>query len=150
MQLYRIVRKRFAIPLSGKGAALAGGRWNLTGSEMIYTAGSRALALVETLVHINRALLPADLRLLTLYIPDAEPIHQLSADALPVKWDASPYAKETQQLGSAFLTENKYLLLRVPSVLVKDEFNVLINPLHKHFGKVRVLENEPLTLDPRL
>lgn len=148
MQVYRLTRQRYAGSLSGKGAALYPGRWNTVGQETIYTATSRALALVEILAHLPRSLIPRDFILQTIDIPDDQPIRKMEWSELPEHWDQKPAGKSSQAFGSALL--ERHLLVLAPSAIVTDEWNLLINPLQDGFHHISLLREEPFPLDTRL
>lgn len=148
MQVFRLTRQRYAGQLSGKGAALYPGRWNRVGQETIYTATSRALALVEILAHLPRSLIPRDFSLQTIHIPDDLPIRKMTWAELPTDWDQKPTGRATQQLGSSLL--DKHLLVMAPSAIVMDEWNLLINPILEGFQRIVLVNEEPFPLDPRL
>ena len=133
--------------LTGEGARLLGGRWNLPGQPMVYTASSRSLACLEMLVHTDTNHIPDGLLMATLEIPD-----ELIAKAaqLPEAWNAIPPQQESMQWGSLWAEQNQQLALHVPSVVVIGEQNVLINPLHPAITQVRIVLVEQMDLDPRL
>ncbi len=149
MILYRIAKCSYAGELSGEGARLYGGRWNSIGQPMVYMASSPSLAVLEMLVHLPPAIFPSNFCLSEFDIPDNS---ILTADnaSLPYDWqDISPPIA-LKRLGDAFLKQNKYLLMKVPSVVVPQEFNYLFNPLHADAGKVKLIEKKPFSFDARL
>ncbi len=150
MEVYRIVKEKYADPLSGVGASLVGGRWNSVGIEMIYTSQSRALAILEVLAHLPKTLLPDDLVLLQIHIPESLPIIKISKSKLPENWQQFPPLRSTKQKGDQFIKLGKNVLLKVPSALVKDEYNYLINPHHEDFQKISLVKIEKFNLDNRL
>ena len=149
MRVYRISGAAFAADcLSGIGAALYGGRWNSKGTRIAYSAWARSAAILEMLVHVgDRRNVPADRVMIPIDLPD-DAVDAL--DAPPRGWDALPYSAAVQRAGDAWVRESRQLALRVPSALVRQEWNVLINPLHPRMGEVRVGAAEPLVLDARL
>lgn len=150
MIVYRIARQDYAKDLSGTGARLLGGRWNYPGISCLYTAGSRALAILEFRVHLNNLVeLPTQLRLLRLDIPETS-IYRITTNKLPPNWRDYPAPAECMQLGTRLLKQARHLVLQVPSVVVPEEQNFLINPLHPAMDEVKILDNMPLLLDPRL
>lgn len=151
MQLYRITRTHFANDLTGNGARLYGGRWNSEGRFALYAAATRALALLETMAHSSMALLlDGDFSLITLEVSDEIPFQAIEASTLPPGWNAWNYLRKTRSTGDAFLQEGIHLLLRVPSVLVPEENNWVLNPLHPLMKQVKVVNIRPLVLDNRL
>ncbi|WP_338869483.1 RES family NAD+ phosphorylase [Spirosoma sp. SC4-14] len=98
MEVYRVTRQQYATDLSGNGAALYGGRWNEPGQPALYTASSRLLTLLETLVHMRQRQLPTDYRIMVLYIPDDLPVTMLTTHQLPENWQTNE--AHSQQTGS--------------------------------------------------
>ena len=136
--------------LSGAGAKNTGGRWNEKGQAVLYTAASRALACLETFVHLNAGGLPLNRYLVEVLIPDfvwAKALHQ-SAPA--IGWDAEPPGLVSIGLGSAWLKAGGSALLVVPSVIVPEEFNVLINPAHADSAAITATKIRKWTYDPRM
>jgi RES domain-containing protein len=147
--VWRIVKERRADDaLSGEGAARFGGRWNSRGTRVIYASSTRSLALLETLVHLNPPV-PFRFVFFHLLVPD-DALETLSPLVLPPDWTAEPPAAATQRLGDAWVREGRSLALAVPSVLLPDESNFLINPAHPRFAEIRMPPPQPFTLDPRL
>jgi RES domain-containing protein len=149
MEVFRLSSAKYANDLSGTGAKLHGGRWNQKGEAVLYTAGTRALALVEVLVHLTNAFLPLNYQLITIYIPD-ESITEISLKTLPKDWNHLEPSESTKLMSSKWLSENEYLTLKVPSVVVEGEFNFLVNPLHEDFSKIKILKIAPFNFDERL
>ena len=150
MEVFRLAREKYAIPLSGKGDALKGARWNSTGIELIYTANNRSLAMAEVAVHLTLATLPEDYVIITIKIPDNLVLKKVSVSQLPKNWKDFPHPSSTQSLGDNFVNENKYLAMMIPSVITKGDFNILINPKHKDFKKIKVTKIEPFPFDKRI
>ncbi len=150
MIVYRLSREKHEKDLSGKGAKLAGGRWNSKGVSMLYTAQSRALCVVEVAVHIPLGVLPKNYKLVTIEFPDSVKIKTLSKEKLPSDWEEKPHPNSTQQIGDKFAEANEYLILKVPSAVVQGEYNYLLNPLHIDFNKVEIVSIEPFEFDSRL
>lgn len=150
MQVFRLVKQKYGDVLSGKGAAIFGERWNSKGTEIIYTAENRSLAMAEVVVHFSLANLPSSYNILTIHIPDTIKMKKIEINELPNDWNLFPHNKSTQIIGDVFVKENKYALLRVPSVVTKGDYNVLINPLHSDFKKIKIKTSEPFLFDRRL
>jgi RES domain-containing protein len=136
--------------LSGSGARLYGGRWNRKGIPVIYTSETRSLATVEYLVHVPLSIVPKDLRIACLEIPDEIVPEEISIADLPGHWRDYPAPPELAVLGSEWATATRSLLLWVPSVVVVDEFNTLINPKHPEMKRVTLSRVESFRLDRRL
>ncbi len=150
MIVYRLSKGNFKFDLSGKGAELAGGRWNNKGVAVLYTSASRALCAMEILVHVPASLLPTDYHMVSIAVPDDAPSGEILIENLPAQWQSLPHGNKTQQLGDLFVQNRKLLLLKVPSAVVKGDFNYLINPQHPDFEKVKVVETELFEFDSRL
>jgi RES domain-containing protein len=148
MLVYRITRQIYANDLSGTGARLYGGRWNNIGRPMVYTASSQSLAILEALVHLPTAIIPNDFCLITINTP--EDIFEANIRLFPPNWAAYPEPEILKRTGDFFLKENKRLLMKVPSAIVKQEFNYLINPMHPKISSVKIIKSEPFTFDERL
>ncbi len=150
MQVFRIAKTRHINDLSGTGARLHGGRWNRRNTPLIYTAENRSLATVEYLVHVPLSILPRNLRLAVIEIPDSAVPEQIAMKKLPRDWRDYPGPAALADLGSAWALSRRSLLLRVPSVVVANEFNILINPLHPESNKISITRIEEYALDKRL
>lgn len=149
MEVFRLSSPKYANDLSGTGAKIHGGRWNRKGDAVLYTAGTRALALVEVLVHTTNAFLPLNYQLITLYIPD-DSILTIPNKSLLEDWNSIEPSDSTAMVSSDWLNANEYLTLRVPSVVVEGEYNYLINPAHSDFMQVKVLQNDAFNFNNRL
>ena len=143
MIVHRLAKAAF-VALDGEGARLFGGRWNSPGRPAIYTAASPSLAVLEVLVHLDLPpeLIPDDYRLLTIEIPESVPMETVAET--PVDPEACLRA------GDEFLSSGAALTLLVPSLVVPQERNAIINVLHPAMGGVSVVTNEPFRFDPRL
>lgn len=148
MLVYRISRSRYANDLSGEGARLFGGRWNNKNVPCLYTSESRALALVEYSVNVNIHDIPRALSLIT-YEIDTRKVKQIKEADLPGKWRMHPVPKETQTFGSYLLTEKKYEVVKIPSVVIPEEFNYLINPAFFK-GEIKIVSVKDFIYDVRL
>jgi RES domain-containing protein len=150
MEVYRLTRKKYSAKLSGKGAALKGARWNSTGVEIIYTASNKSLAMAEVAIHFTLATLPSDYMMSTIFIPDNTPIKVIQVKELPKNWNFFPYPLSTQKFGDEFINEKKYCLLKIPSAVTKGDFNILLNPYHPDFKKIKIIYSEPFPFDKRI
>jgi len=149
MILYRIVKCNYADDLSGTGARLYGGRWNSEGKPAVYLASSRALAVLEVLVHLPPLMIPNDYCLVEIEVPDNSTA-VFEIEDLPKNWqDVSP-PLALRYLGNEFLKKQEYLLLKVPSTVVPMEHNYLLNPLHPAMKKVKIRAKKPFDFDSRL
>ena len=138
--------------LSGAGAKDTGGRWNAAGDPLVYASETQALACLETLVHLNAGGLPLNRYLVSVTIPASvwAGMRTETPGSLPVGWDADPSGRASIQFGTAWIRSVASALLRVPSVIVPDEYNVLINPLHPDSRAVIAVKIRKWLYDPRL
>ncbi|PKB17364.1 RES family NAD+ phosphorylase [Flavobacterium sp. 5] len=150
MEVFRLARKKYPIELSGKGASISGARWNSKGTEIIYCAQNRALAMAEVLVHLSLAILPSDFVMLTIEIPDDVLVEILDLNTINIDWNVFPCTFETPLLGDDFIKRNEACILKVPSAVVKGDFNFLINPHHIDFSKIRIIEQNDFPFDKRI
>jgi len=150
MEAYRLSRKAFASTLSGKGAALKGARWNSIGVELIYTASNRSLAMAEVAVHFSLATLPPDYVMVTLFIPNEIALLKLNISDLPIGWNSFPHPAGTQHIGDKFISDNRYGVLQIPSAVTQGDYNLLINPNHSDFKKIKIVSEENFPFDTRI
>lgn len=150
MKVYRIAKTHYVKDLSGNGARIYGGRWNHKGTRMIYTSENRALTTVEYLVHVPLSIVPTDLSLATVQIPDGITSKEIKISDLPNNWREYPPPSRLAEMGTNWAKKNESLLLRVPSAVVAREFNILINPLHPDMKHVSIFQIESYTVDERL
>ena len=148
--VWRVVApSRVADPYSGEGARLAGWRFNSAGRPCVYAAASLSTALLEVLAHAGKFsrlqghfAVPA--------ILDEGDVGTTDVSALPAGWDARPHTSASQAVGDAWLADGRSLALRVPSVVVPVDWNVLLNPAHPAFARINIGDPVPLPLDARL
>jgi RES domain-containing protein len=136
--------------LDGEGGLRASGRWHTRGRRIVYCAESPAAALLEILVHFEIEVrdLPARYRLLRIDVPDDVPIERVAPAALPQDWVGNTAA--TRAIGDAWLEREARALIRVPSAIVPETFNVLMNPAHPDAARVVVTHVAEHVIDPRL
>ena len=146
---WRIVReKHVATAFTGEGAAKYGGRWNSPGVPVVYTSASRALAALEMLVHLNP---PCFFTYKAFQIQfDEEVIRRIPAEDLPPGWDAEPPPGSTVRLGDQWAEGRQSAVLEVPSIIVPEESNYLVNPLHPDFSRIKIGPAADFVFDPRL
>lgn len=150
MIVFCLSKKKYAKTLSGKGVARFGNRWNSKGVEMIYTAENRALAMAELVVHLSLATLPDDFVMLEIDIPQSVEIKVLDETKLDPSWNIYPHNPKTQLLGNAFVHNQKRSVLKVPSAVVKGDFNFLINPNHKEAKNIKIIKTYDFPFDRRI
>ncbi|QYF87050.1 RES family NAD+ phosphorylase [Brevundimonas sp. PAMC22021] len=138
--------------LSGKGAEITGGRWNVKDVPVVYTSPTQSLACLETIVHLNAGGLPLNRYLVKIDVPadcwNAKEI--VDAAGLGVGWDAELPGKVSLDFGTGWLRSLRSPLLLVPSVIVPDEANVLINPRHPLCAGLAATKVRKWVYDPRL
>jgi len=125
---------------------LYGGRWNKKGVRMLYTSESLSLAVLEVIANLSSSKLK-NLYCVELDLPDN--LETETVKRLPKQWNLLPYTGDTVKLGSKFIQRGG-LCLKVPSAIVTSEYNYLLNPLHKDFYKIRVIDARPFLLDQRI
>src|SRR5262249_21057219 len=154
MRVYRVYRKpRRHVAFTGEGARLTGARWNLPGTLMVYTSSTMSLCLLEFLVHLDPE--AVDFTRLNLEyrwadIPDTLPHLDVQEKDLPSNWKEIPWPQSAQEIGTKWMTEGKYLLISVPSVVVPMERNFLVNPIHSAFSTIHIGSPLALDIDSRL
>lgn len=148
---YRFVKKKYSdAPFNGEGARLWGGRWNSKGLSAVYLSESIALAQLEVIVHTREPTLLRAYSLYELDIPE-DLIEEFSINDLPESWNTKPPSPETAFLGDQWLEKNSSAALKVPSVIVPNESNFLLNPNHKKFKKIlATAQSIPFEIDSRL
>lgn len=147
MIVYRLSVSAFANDISGEGAGIYGGRWNPAGLAALYTSENISLCILEILVRTGKKTSPDTYMLISISIPD-NGIFSLEKKKLKTGWQHNP--EYTQEIGKGFLKENQTLCMKVPSAIVPQENNFLLNPLHPDFKKVKIISSELLELDKRL
>ena len=150
MQAWRITQRARALDRQGTGARLTGGRWNPPGRAAAYAGLTPEIAALEKLVHTSE-LLPRDLVLVRLELPDDAHLYRRHAvNDLPAGWDVLPGSTAAAAFGDEFLRGGMHLGLVVPSVVMPEACNVVLNPVHAAFGAVTFRIVRPFGFDPRL
>jgi RES domain-containing protein len=146
--LYRFTSEKYKDDLSGEGSRLFGGRWNNKGHAVVYTSTSISLALLELLIHSASYEEIKSKYLMTIEVNIGEPIPDIKANKLGKNWVED--ISSTKWMGDEFLKANASIFLQVPSAIIPEETNVLINPNHKDIKKVKLKNTEPFRFDIRL
>lgn len=137
---------------TGAGAKATGGRWNEPGVPMLYASESRALACLETLVHLNAGGLPLNRYLVEIDVPDdlwaAAQVE--TPDSLRIGWDAEPAGRASIGFGTQWAKSRSSAIAVLPSAIVPEERNVLINPEHPDSARIAVRKVRKWLYDPRL
>jgi RES domain-containing protein len=134
----------------GEGARRAGGRWNEKGVSVVYTSATLALAALEYFVNADPVNSPADLVARPAQIPDDLLIKTVSISDLPRNWRNFPAPEELRMLGTKWAQSMETVASAVPSAVIPQENNYLLNPLHSDFSKIVVGEPEPFSFDLRM
>jgi RES domain-containing protein len=148
---YRITKRKWAKnAFDGEGARIYGGRWNSQGTRMVYLAGSLSLAVLEMLVHLDDwDGLVREYIYFEVEVP-ASGIKTASPRTLPKGWANESVTSASQSYGDAWVAKQKSLALRVPSVVVRSEYNFLINPLHPAMSRLTHSDPKRVDFDRRL
>lgn len=155
VNLWRIAKNTAlyqANDMSGGGAKTVGGRWNSKGSAVIYTSPTIALATLETLAHIGDEIAARNRFLIQIEVPDDvwKARETLDVTRLDPTWVSEPPGLATISPGDAWIKGNTAALLEVPSVIIHEEFNVLINPAHPDAVRTKASLIRQFVYDPRL
>jgi RES domain-containing protein len=149
MEMFRISRFPYASRLTSSGAA---NRWNAEGEEVIYAGSSRSLSTLEQIVHFGSVVPRNDYRVMIISVADDDHLfEQISIKRLPVNWRTLEAYPSLQKIGSAWYRNQESLVLKVPSVIIPQEYNYVINTKHPEFRrKVKLVRTEDYFWDPRL
>ena len=148
MILGRLARLAHA-KLDGEGARLAGGRWNSRGHAAVYASSRLSLAALELLVHTDVPLVPPDLVAFEIDVPDTLAIESVDVAELPRDWRL-PGHPSCRAIGDTWLAEERTAVLRVPSAVVPEEWNYIINPTHPAAKAIQVVGRRKFAFDSRL
>jgi RES domain-containing protein len=150
MRIWRICRRRYAAEAaSGEGARLYGGRWNSRGVRVVYASSSLALAAIETFVNLEPKLLPNDLVSIEGEIPDALEIARIDLKSLPRIWHRAR-VEALRRIGDDWVRAGRAVAILVPSAPIRGEWNVLLNPAHRDFRKVKFGAPQVFEFDARM
>lgn len=152
MRGWRVCKAKYTqAALSGEGARRYGSRWNRPGSPMVYLSESLALAAIEFFVHLDPyGAPPKNLSAVLVEIPETVSVEKQVLKKLPRDWFRIDPPASTQDLGTAWLQSTRSCGLLVPSVLIQQESNILLNPLHPDFTQITIVRIDAFDLDPRL
>lgn len=150
MKVFRLAKRKNARELDSRGAAKFGNRWNSKGTEIIYTAQSRALAMAEVAAHLTLATLPKNYVMIEIEVPDNIIIKNLPLNDLGNYWNNHPPNSATQKIGDDFINSANEGALKVPSAVVKGDFDYLINPHHQDFKKITIIDVTDFPFDKRI
>jgi RES domain-containing protein len=147
---WRIVDPALAdTAFTGEGLRLRGARWNPSGVRLVYTASSISLAMLEILVHNQRALRVPEFAVFSCHFPEAL-VETVDRGRLPADWRSYPAPVELQRIGGEWLESKASAVLEVPSAVIEEEVNYLLNPEHEDFGSIDIGHPRSFRIDPRL
>ena len=150
IRAWRLSKARYAGDLTGQGAARDGQRWNQSGQRAVYLGLTPEITVLEVLVHLN-GVLSAPLVLSAYQVPAGLGlISEAEPEALPAGWNAIPHGQASAVFGGDWLRDGGQLGLLLPSVVVPQARNLLLNPLHPAMAEVALVHQEPFQLDERL
>lgn len=148
---WRLIKARHAaIAFDGEGARLEGGRWNPKGIPAVYLSDHPALAALEVFIHLKSAATKIEFVMYRVEIPIEVPVLEMTVADLPAGWRNEPPSHETMAIGEKWIKEGKATVLKVPSVLVPDAANFVLNPHHPEAKKVQLGPAEKFSFDPRM
>lgn len=147
--VWRLTTVRFAkSAFSGDGGRFYGGRWNRKGVALVYTAATQSLAMLEMLVQDEP--LRARYVMIEARIPESVRIDRVRAEDLPANWRSIAARQRLQGIGTEWARKRSAAVLAVPSAVIPDETNYLLNPLHPDFRRIRVGKPQRFETDLRL
>lgn len=149
MNVWRISKERYALDKLGIGSSKSGGRWNPVNVPVIYAGMTIEIASFEKLVHVEGDL-PNDLVLVKIEIPDNAPIWDVPVQLLPEHWDASPSSSSAVAFGKNFIEENSFLGMIIPSVIIPEARNIVINPSNEYWASCKMTIERKFMFDSRL
>jgi len=147
MIVYRITLAKYAGELFASGNPA---RWNSKDVKVIYTASSRSLACLENVVHRSSLGLKGNFKTILIEIPDNIEVEEIKISDLSPNWREFTQYPYTQKLGDEWNKKASTAVLKVPSAIIPEECNYLINPFHKDFTLIKYLGNEPFDFDERI
>jgi RES domain-containing protein len=147
MTVYRFTKEVYSHNISGKGAKQWGGRWNSPGLAVVYTSCSISLSLLELFVYQSSYEEILVNSLMKINVPDIF-VQAISANSLKRNWQHD--IDYCRFIGNEFLQNNKSLMLKVPSAIIPEEYNILINPRHTAFKECSLISSGIFEFDSRL
>ncbi len=148
MEVFRLCAKKHA-DLSGVGGLYGSARWHYQGQPIIYTASCRSLSALERFVHEQQLNIP-QLAMITIWLPDGIKTTHYSESELPDGWDSVPDSDSSRNIGDRWLKDKVSAVMKVPSAIITNEYNYLINPLHDDAKKIKVIDVQSYFYDVRL
>ncbi|WKN45127.1 RES family NAD+ phosphorylase [Tunicatimonas pelagia] len=146
MEVFRIVKAEYANELFASGRT---NRWNYTGEKVLYTAASRSLACLENLVHASGEILSEQFTIMVIYIPDDLAVTSVRPNELPSDWFQRARHPSCQAIGSQWFQTENTPILKVPSAIMHQEFNYVLNTQHSDYKKIQLIDQQSFAFDPR-
>lgn len=146
MIVYRITTAQWSKQLQASGNIA---RWNARGNFVIYTAGSRSLACLENLVHRSGEMCSKQYKVMLIEIPDSINMEEILLKSLDIDWKNLTNFSYCQSIGTKWLIAGKAAVLKVPSIIIEQECNYLINAQHADFKKIKLIRDEDFGFDAR-
>jgi RES domain-containing protein len=148
MLVYRLCKKQYASDLSGSGARKYGGRWNYPGTSLLYTSEAASLAALELLVHLR--IEDASMPFIITTLDVGNSIKVVEENDLPKDWQSADGSIYLMNLTDIWIEEQQSVALKVPSVILPIENNILLNPEHPKFSNVKIVSQQDFSFDKRL
>jgi RES domain-containing protein len=151
LRVWRLCNQKWATTaFDGQGAKDYGGRWNPVGNAVVYTSSSLALAALETLVHLGVKKSPLAYVSIPADVPSTVPMAKIDLSDLPMDWKQDPSPLSLASIGEKWSRQNETAILVVPSSVIEEEVNYLLNPTHPDFAQITIGQAKPFHFDPRL
>lgn len=148
MRVYRVVNTKYADDLSGEGTRLHGGRWNHIGLSCVYTSQSRSLAILEFSVNVSTDRILRYLSMVEIEIP--HDIREVNIRDLSGDWREAPSPPSAKDFGTHLLNGKSHAVIKLPSSVIPEEFNYLINPRHPLSAACKIIEIKDFIFDIRI
>lgn len=150
--VWRLARPKFATELSGEGNAKTGARWNSPGRGVVYASFNLSLCVLETFVHLPALLRinPSEMTAVRIEIPDEASRLDIDLTELPSDLAGEEAQERCRQLGDQWLTAHEHLVCTMPSMIVPQERNLMINPAHRLVARIKIVSTDRFRFDPRL
>lgn len=147
MLVYRIVHKNYSDTLFASGLE---GRWNSKGKKVLYTSESVALAYLENMSYRRGAGFNNDFRIMVIKIPSKARFYEVQSSKLPKDWRSFRNYAACQEIGNAWFDQGDFLYMKVPSAVVSENCNIVINTLHQDYKRVKLIDILDFHPDRRL
>ena len=148
MELFRISTKEYSKQLTASGSP---NRWNKRGEFVLYSSGSRSLSTLELVVHRNAIKPSVAYRTMVISLSDDPSIHSIDRKELPKQWTKMQAYAQLQEIGSHWYQNKNSLVLKIPSAIIQQEYNYIINTKHPEFeSHIKLIRTENYFWDERL